>query len=71
RNSSLSLIKRQAKFILLKLRNTTSPNDRFGLIHFRKQLDLSIFVVQRIIKGTVLLMAFSLIACAIAEYCLL
>ncbi|MDY3136306.1 MAG: hypothetical protein SOW13_05755, partial [Sodaliphilus sp.] len=24
------LIKRQAKFILLKLRNTTSPNDRFG-----------------------------------------
>ena len=32
RNSSLSLIKRQSKFILLKLRNTTSPNDRFGFI---------------------------------------
>ena len=31
RNSSLSLIKRQAKFILLKFRNTTSLNDRFGL----------------------------------------
>ena len=31
RNSSLSLIKRHTKFILLKIRNTTSPNDRFGI----------------------------------------
>ena len=39
RNSSLSLIKRQSKSILLKLRNTTSPNDRFGFKHVfaRKQ----------------------------------
>ena len=31
RNSSLSLIKRQSKFILLKFRNTTS--NRFGINH--------------------------------------
>ena len=31
RNSLLSLIKKQAKFILLKFRNATSPNDRFGV----------------------------------------
>ena len=30
-DSRLSLIKRQTKFILLKLRKTTSPNDRFGI----------------------------------------
>ena len=36
RNSTLSLIKKQAKIILLKLRNTTSPNDRLGLKTFKK-----------------------------------
>ena len=40
RNSSLSLIKRHAKSILLKFRNTTSPNDQFGFNEKKKPVVL-------------------------------